>query len=269
MKDIPMLFKGAMVNALNREINPKTNTRRIAIQPPFGCSYVMNGNGDHALCCATESGYTTDKAIWVFPTPTSVDHRIKSPYGGPGDRIWVKETFRQTITDKGKCCVEFRADGNAMYALAENGGEGDFCGLGRTASPTKNNELKPNWKPSIFMPRWASRITLEITKINIERLRDISEEDAKAEGAICAGCTSGEHEPCGYRYGYQDLWNSINLAPSPILKKKEIISYVSYPWSNTDFDIAYPNARNLREFRGKPLTVIENCWVWSIHFKKI
>lgn len=96
------------------------------------------------------------------------------PYGQSCDRLWVRETFWQP---RDKSETLFKADGAILG-----------CG---------------KWKPSIHMPRWASRITLEIVSVRVERLNDISEQDARAEGAPPLDAT-------GYRGGFFHLWQSIN-----------------------------------------------------------
>lgn len=106
------------------------------------------------------------------------------PYGQPGDHLWVRETFLGWYnTDDGSFshAAAYRADG---YKL-ENG---------------------EKWRPSIHMPRAASRITLEITGVRVERLQDISPEDCLAEGI------RGEHGNgrCDLTTAYADLWEQIN-----------------------------------------------------------
>lgn len=121
----------------------------------------------------------------------------KCPYGVVGDRLWVREAYCVTTGDAGTHgllyrgqCVEFPS-------------------------------LKPIWKPSIHMPRWACRTVLEITEIRVQRLQDISEEDAKAEGieyhnGLGVGHSGYRHiSSHGYVYGtateaYRVLWESIN-----------------------------------------------------------
>ena len=116
---------------------------------------------------------------------------IKCPYGGVGDRLWVKETFCKVCYDK---------DTIQDICYKEDLGQwttegGDTCNL-----------LK--WTPSIFMPRWASRITLEITGLRAERLQEVTEEDAKAEGVSIDTLYGERHD--SYRQAFSFLWNDIN-----------------------------------------------------------
>lgn len=127
---------------------------------------------------------------------------------------------------------------------------------------------------SIHMPRWASRILLEITDIRVERLQDISEEDAQAEGVFAC-----DREPMleTFRDYFKLLWDSINAKPKPVMKNSRlakllfssnilnrlvgnIACYVSYPWDDI---------RETREHRDKPWYVCSNPWVWIISFKKL
>ena len=106
---------------------------------------------------------------------------LRNPYGEFRDRLWVKETWRvcggkEYEYQKHQPSVVYRADV----------GEFDI----------------EEWRPSIFMPRWASRITLEITQVRVERLQDITEEDAYNEGVS----TLWENNV----YAFRNLWNSIN-----------------------------------------------------------
>ena len=103
------------------------------------------------------------------------------PYGVPGDRLWVRETFQ---------FVHANSDGQRQtFAARAKFSQNDYRWIEYAATP-KDNEPPPKWKPSIFMPRWASRLTLEITGIKVERLKDISNEDCFAEG-LPADTTKG------------------------------------------------------------------------------
>jgi hypothetical protein len=113
-----------------------------------------------------------------------------SPYGKPADRLWVRETYIRGGNGKPLHCAD--ADKNILGLAWENG-------FRKT--------------PSIFMRRWESRLTLEVTAVRVERLNDISEEDAKGEGTT-PSIIGGELEAMRYRAGYQTLWESINGAGS-------------------------------------------------------
>ncbi len=125
------------------------------------------------------------------------------PYGRQGERLWVRETF----------CVDEDDQPVVLYRATDH----ESCG-------------QP-WRPAIFMPRSASRITLEITAVRVERLQDISEEDAKAEGAEFGFCVGRDfHEPCdpedavasSYKQGFAFLWDSINA--------KRGLGWEANPW---------------------------------------
>jgi len=122
---------------------------------------------------------------------------LKCPYGQTGDRLWVKETFRFDGIDHRFGMAERRKDELSFRADMEADRSVNDC----------------PWRPSIFMPRWASRITLEITGVRVERLQEISEEDAKAEGCVQAFWPY-ERLQLGkarnYKAGYRKLWESIN-----------------------------------------------------------
>ena len=120
----------------------------------------------------------------VKPQPPE-DWGVKCPYGKIGDVLWVRETF----------C---KYKGDYLY-------KADFDPLTR-----KEFERDNKWKPSIFMPRSASRISLRITNIRVERLNDITEEDAKLEGVIYPANPVIENYGNGYRTNFRLLWESIN-----------------------------------------------------------
>jgi hypothetical protein len=112
------------------------------------------------------------------------------PYNGPGDRLWVRETWAD----------EHPFDGQILYRERDE------------------YRAPERWRPSIFMPRKYSRILLEVVSVRVERLQEISEEDAREEGIIDGGCLScGGSEPCGCsnpkpdaRDAFINLWDSIN-----------------------------------------------------------
>ena len=108
------------------------------------------------------------------------------PHGTVGDRLWVRETFRLSVPAH---------DGQTGFAIYKS----DF-----------SNPPQGLWKPSIYMPRKASRITLEITDVRVERLKDISESDARAEGVQASNTAEmKDGSPC-YSLPYRALWETIN-----------------------------------------------------------
>ncbi len=146
----------------------------------------------------------------------------------PGDRLWVRETFRYA-EDLGEDWERGHTDVNPFLIYDADGHEQywetDWPNYQPplNAAEVHNSEGQPDhWRsygpiPSIFMPRWASRIDLEITGVRLERLQDISEEDAKAEGAIAEPCDHARRtcDEIGC-YGstakaaFRELWESIN-----------------------------------------------------------
>ena len=134
--------------------------------------------------------------------------RENCPYGQPGDRLWVREAFHGYHWDQPRAV--YRADGECQ----------------RVRTKIESYEVG-RWTPSIHMPRWASRILLEITAIRVERLHEISEADAQAEGVerVVVGsgwrryCDPDSEEvgvpPCGdARRSFRSLWKYINGAES-------------------------------------------------------
>jgi len=119
--------------------------------------------------------------------PQMEDHIVpRCPYGQIGDRLYVKETW--AIRENLWVDDHYEPDGRTIYRA-----DGDYA---------------DRWKPSIFMPRWASRITLEITAIKVERVAEISEDDAIAEGIV-----PEQHPfdaPPAMRFAI--VWDSINAS---------------------------------------------------------
>lgn len=182
----PILMSAPMVRALLA--GTKSQTRRIVKpQPP----------ADKPRSAWFEPGVMG----WAAPEVPSADwHRVRCPYGVPGDTLWVRETWAVShAVDHLKPGELPHGAGMVYYAATENIG-----GL-----------LK---RPSIFMPRWASRITLEIAGVRVERLQDISEADAVEEGVDPLDFEPPPEENAGYdfshRAAYARLWEQINGAGS-------------------------------------------------------
>lgn len=179
MKERPILFSAPMVRAILQ--GQKTQTRRIA-KLPRGFVWINEDRGIIAPKAEEWPHYDLDEST--------------SPYGRPGDRLWVRETFAWSEYAADHEEVLWRAD--SEYSLEERGGA--------------------RWRPSIHMPRWASRITLEITGVRAERLNEISETDALAEGIELFPTNQYKDYGCKFKgVGFSDprpsfssLWQSIN-----------------------------------------------------------
>ena len=162
MKERPILFNAPMVRALLA--NTKTQMRRIF--KPDRMTWDANGRyTTHAM----RGGELSTTGSGPFK-PSSWLHYC--PYGQPGDRLWVRETF------SGPWCME--AQDGISAAPPSKWGKSSRIWYWADGEPAYGDWTRP--RPSIHMPRWASRITLEVTGVRVERLQDISEADAVAEG---------------------------------------------------------------------------------------
>ncbi|MEN7460392.1 hypothetical protein [Pantoea dispersa] len=130
------------------------------------------------------------------------------PFGQPGDRLWVREAWMPDAPRDGTWAdVEFYGcKGSPLSMIPERYRKPEHC----IHRASWDGSEMVGWTPSIHMPRWASRITLEITGVRVERLNDISEDDAKAEGAPTECCVIGDKHFLGFR----SLWRSIYGADS-------------------------------------------------------
>ncbi|MDD1133173.1 morphogenetic protein [Pseudomonas shahriarae] len=212
VKERPILFSAPMVRAILE--GRKTVTRRaIKVQPHIDAS----GN-----FCVGSSNYGQDG----YGKPVT-KHFVNGccPYGKPGDRLWVRETFALLGNEDG-CCIDWQDnlvkgdERDAARIYRASCPPGDY---GLNQIPAKA-EWKPDteameydgaWRPSIHMPRWASRILLEITDVRVERLQDITYEQAAAEGVhrgpLREWCASDEGGAC-HKYpvpAFRDLWQSV------------------------------------------------------------
>jgi hypothetical protein len=192
MRERPVLFSAPMVLALLA--GRKTQTRRVVKpQPRSGWLGYMMMHSKPGVALLNGPDY-----------PDGAEDEVPCPYGVPGDRLWVKESFRLRADQDHKPPRDDYWKSGAWYEATGNGETPSGCGggIGRLRS-------------SIHMPRWASRITLEITEVRVQRLQDISEEDAKAEGVDPLGMMfGGEPYRESYRQGFEVAWASINGAGS-------------------------------------------------------
>lgn len=243
-KERPILFSGSMVRAILDE--EKTQTRRIMNPQAWGPVANVGLGRDverfhwHRRGERTDGGFDLGTHIFgLHPETQRILVAQACPYGAPGDRLWLRETWAPV--DRMSSGVEreepveigYMADLSAISHESDNVHSLDVYGWNWEAI---------KWRPSIFMPRWASRITLEVVSVRVERLQDISEDDARAEGVRpfferfpmfgqeqCI--TSGERAAdAPFRASFAVLWDEIN---------------------------------------GDRATWKSNPWVWVVNFKKI
>ncbi len=205
MTERPILFNATMVRAVLA--GTKTQTRRV-VKPQFAKEAApVEMPATDPIRGWVVGGHS---GIWWCDAAANPDEAMRCPYGKPGDRLWVREAWRVFAAFNKKPPRDITRNELVWYEAQD---EVPF-------HPTAFGRLRP----SMFMPRWASRITLEVTGVRVERLRDISEADAMAEGVPSADLASGRecifpHQGT-YRWGFQLLWESIN-GPS---------SWGSNPW---------------------------------------
>lgn len=222
MKERPIIFSGDMVRAILD--GRKTQTRRMVKAAPHS----------QAEGVQHFEGVRWD---WLRYDGLRLD-TFKCPYGKPGDRLWVRETTWECIDNNDR--LHYAADG-----------------------PVRDTDLRRyRRRPSIHMPKWASRITLEVTAVRVERLQDISEEDAVAEGCYTneqygdmAGCEEGLW-PCPNCEGYQ-----VHGGIGP-----------NMGWIEVDCktcDNAAKRLKSLWESINGPDSWAANPWVWVIEFNRV
>ncbi len=215
IKERPMLFSSEMVKAIIQ--NRKSQTRRVLRPQPFQAStgswFWSSGDNHH---------------VWSdHPFPHI---HLDCPYGSPGDRLWVRETFcidhfeylgkLKGLPPPGRSHIYYAADGEDLCSQIPECDCSDGC---------------IPWRPSIHMPRWASRLDLEIKSIRVERLQDITEAEIAAEGFFKQDnlwCVT-ENFPASNNplYAWELYWNLLN-------------SERGYPWA-------------------------ANPWGWVIEFRKL
>ncbi len=213
----PILYNTEMVRAI--QTGTKTATRRVVKpQPTFFYSYGGNiadpDNPDNiAFLAMTEKNKEDKEEIYV------------PPYS-PGDILYVRETWANLL---------YR-DGHTRYVYKAT----DTYPFGETIV------LQFRWHPSIHMPREAARIFLRVTDIKVQRVQDITEEEAR-------------EEDCKDREDFQRVWDGCYAKPRPVKVKGVIDHYESYPWEDI---------QETRTYRGKPWYVIGDPWTWAIEFER-
>ncbi len=218
MKERPILFSGPMVRAILA--GSKTQTRRIMKHPP---RKVMVGGVVPALAVPKRRG---DES-WLWPNARE-QVLAMCPHGAPGDRLWVREAWRIGSWDDGCGFWLDYCDGPRKERL-ETDEDTAYRYIKQIREDLERKNIQPTngtmyewepgesplrWRPSIHMPRWASRITLEITGVRVERLGDITEADAMNEGV--ERTVTGD----GWRHYHADpSFEAVGLHPMPDARK--------------------------------------------------
>lgn len=195
MTERPILFSDAMVRAILA--GTKTQTRRVVKpNPRDGAFYMLDGwphrsrDGESNRMCGHEEPYAC-------------------PYGAQGDRLWVREAWGVRASFD---FTDWRRDTMRGCTEAPPGTEVDF------RADYGHQQEACFWRPSIHMPRWVSRLTLEVTSVRVERVQSISEDDARAEGVTPAAVG----DVTCWR-AFRVLWDSIN-------GEREGCSWTANPW---------------------------------------
>ncbi|WP_354684800.1 hypothetical protein [Cupriavidus necator] len=198
-KERPILFRGAMVRGILD--GRKTQTRRIVKHQPELAGFQTYEPYSHRRWNESHARAYEGNDGWWFGIPGMSTGPLQCPYGKPGDRLWVRETWAQPVPlDPGPTI--YRADYPACVPP------------GYERIPTVD---EITWKPSIHMPRALCRLVLEIVSVRVERLNDCSEADAIAEGIEPRPGADGEwahYADSGLstdaRGSYRSLWEQIN-----------------------------------------------------------
>lgn len=238
MRERPILFSGPMVRAILE--GEKTQTRRVMKpQPPreFGDLFV---DWYHPTIVVRGEEQPGNKVYGVFSEDG--EWALKCPFGPPGTRLWVRETWQPLWKEADP--VE-----GQPHDLREWMGPGvppgwyinypATDGVTEFWDETKPDSLSEACRQSIHMPRWASRITLEVTEVRVQRLQDISNEDAWAEG-----CTKYDDR----KYWESDLGGFAVLVDTP----------------RDEFQGIWDSINAKRGFGWE-----QNPWVWAVSFCRV
>jgi hypothetical protein len=203
----PILFSAPMVRAILD--GHKTMTRRMVKYSPM--------LGDPDQWCGRIGEPEFRRIVG--------DYRRFCHYCQPGDRLWVRETWAvHSLQMEGQgtgYMLQWRADGATREAAWDGGRVSQSGETGDDVLDCCRRQRDKGWRPSIHMPRWASRLTLAVTEILVERLQAISEEDAREEGAT--PCEHPMMHESTYRRYFAGLWDQIN-------GKRPGCSWADDPW---------------------------------------
>ena len=179
----------------------------------------------------------------------------KSPYGGPGDYIYLKEAWAD--------CDYLDFTNPANITPTHKNLRWFKAGLHECSRP---DSIRGKWRSPLFMPKWAARSFFEIVEVLVEKVQDLVPIDIEAEGIDISinGVCIGNHFRCDCYKLFSDLWDSINAKPKPAKKNpytggKEDC-FVSYPWADV---------REVEKYRGKVHYVVGNPYCFAYNFKGV
>ena len=225
MKKTPIIMTGESVRGINGD--RKTQTRRVI----KGFDIEGPNNPNKSIFDVNKNG----KWVAAFGDDGHGNFEQFCPYGKKGDRLWVREAWRPHDPELFDVKPSEIPDLVPMVDCISVLYKSDLDGMKSFESSNVAKDIK--WKSSMFMPRWASRIDLELTEVRIERVQDISKEDAVAEGLYewinekngltYYGQQLADVWELDPRVTYKRLWNEINGRP----RKDGIdISWTANPW---------------------------------------
>ncbi len=244
MKERPILFSGEMVRAILE--GRKTQTRRVIKPQPALERDLLEPHNSNAYLFAIKQ----DVGTTVMLGRKNFCEKFCN-HGQPGDRLWVRETWGCPAADHPNVKGGRKPQQGDKIVYRAN--PSDDCQWG-SGKPSQGSFC---WRPSIFMPHWASRLTLEIIDVRVQRVQEITEDDAKAEGIdgrfhpddAKLWTWRDYGTPGRYAYGsmfgpresYERLWDSLN--------------------GKRRFSGGY------QEIRG--MAWKDNPWVWAIAFRRV
>lgn len=238
VRERPILFSGEMVCAIRD--GRKTQTRRV-VKP--------RREGGHISGPASEPGGAIESfggGAWHKPAGIEVQ---SCPYGAPGDRLWVRETWNVCDAEPSDWpgAVE---PGEPLPMIPKQRLPGTLV----LYAADRSSDEYDTWRPSIHMPRWACRLTLEITGIRVERVQDISDDDCRAEGVDEPRAMSG----LGYHPGHR-CWHPLDAGHPVYGVGVQCIRGMRAEYASLWDSL---NAKRGHSWESNP-------WVWVLEFRRI
>lgn len=226
----PIIFSTPMVRAILD--GRKTQTRRV-----FKHNITQIEIESIGYSTFTPEGFISMRGKRKIDAEGYAEWFVKCPYGMPGDRLWVRETFARVCYDPSGTCDGWGCK-HCKFQYKADTPTSKFPGEWPNDWPSK--DVPCRWRPSIHMPREASRICLEVKSVRVERVRDISDKDAIAEGVE---------------------WYGKNFHENPVFKDYSLQTVDGFGWCTPQRSF-----RSLWERINGTTSWTENPWVWVIEF---